>query len=103
MMCIIDVTTLARGYVEVRTHVVLPEELVKAIDTLVGRGKRSQFIEESIREKLRSTILRSALEETAGILSAEEHPEWATRGHVASWVRESRQRSDERLERLQHG
>jgi metal-responsive CopG/Arc/MetJ family transcriptional regulator len=102
-MCILCVTTLARGSVKVRTHVVLPDELVRAIDTLVGRGKRSQFIEEATREKLRGEVLLSALEETAAVLLTEEHPEWATRDHVASWVRESRQQSDERLKRARHG
>ena len=86
-----------------RTHVVLPEELVRGIDALVGKGKRSRFIEEAVREKLRSEALLSALEETAGSLSSEEHPEWSTREQVASWVRASRQQSDERLERFQDG
>jgi Arc/MetJ-type ribon-helix-helix transcriptional regulator len=99
----IYVTILVRGHVEMRTHVVLPEEVVKAIDTLVGRGKRSQFIEAAAREKLRTTALLSALSETAGALSAKEHPEWATRDHVASRVREAQQQSNEHLKRLQHG
>jgi Arc/MetJ-type ribon-helix-helix transcriptional regulator len=97
------VTTLARGAVKVRTHVVLPDELVRGIDTLVGRGKRSQFIEEAVREKLRGEVLLSALEETAAVLLTEEHPEWATRDHVASWVRESRQQSDARLKKARGG
>lgn len=86
-----------------RTHVVLPEDIVKAVDALTGKGKRSRFIEDAVREKLRREALLSALEETAGMLSADEHPEWATREKVASWVRESRQQSDRWLEGRQSG
>ena len=74
----------------VRTHVVLPEELVQALNKEVGKGKRNQFIEQAIREKLRRETLLSALKMTAGVLSAKEHPEWTTGEDVAAWVRESR-------------
>ena len=83
-----------------RTHVVLTEELVRAIDALVGRGKRSRFIEEAVRERLRREATVCALEETAGVLSVEAHPEWATQEGVATWVRESRKLDDTRQERL---
>ena len=85
---------------KMRTHVVLPEELVRAIDAMVGRGKRSRFIEEAVRERLRREAAVCALEETAGVLSVEAHPEWVTREGVAAWVRESRKLDDTRLERL---
>ncbi|MCI0903329.1 MAG: ribbon-helix-helix protein, CopG family, partial [Chloroflexi bacterium] len=44
-----------------RTHVILPEDLVRSVDALAGKGKRSQFIEEAIREKVRIDTLRAAL------------------------------------------
>ena len=86
-----------------RMHVVLPDDLVKAVDALAGKGKRSRFIEDAVREKLRTEALLVALQETAGMLSADEHPEWATPEKVAAWVRESRQHSDRRLEGRQGG
>lgn len=86
-----------------RTHVVLPEELVQEIDKRVGKGQRSRFIEEAVREKLRSEALLSALEETAGVLSAEAYPEWATGKDVARWVRETREQADRRLEDARRG
>ena len=55
-----------------RTHVVLPEELVEDVDKLVGKRRRSRFVEEAIRDKLRRDALLSALEETAGVLSSTE-------------------------------
>ena len=78
----------------VRMHVVLPEHLVKAVDGLAGKGKRSRFIEDAIREKLRRETLVNALEGTAGVLSAKAHPEWATGEQVASWVKSVRQQDD---------
>ena len=81
-----------------RTHVVLPEDLVKAVDALAGKGKRSRFIEDAVREKLRSEALLSALEQTAGVLPVDKYPEWSDREQVASWVRETRQQSDTRLD-----
>lgn len=86
-----------------RTHVILPEDLVRSVDALAGKGKRSQFIEEAIREKVRIDTLRAALKATAGMLSAKDHPEWATSEKVAAWVRESRRQSDERIDRYRRG
>ena len=86
-----------------RTQVILPEDLVDAMDKEAGKGKRSQFIEEAIREKLRIDALRAALEATAGAFSASDHPHWDTPEKVASWVRESRRQSDERIDRYRHG
>ena len=86
-----------------RTHVILPEDLVKSVDELAGKGKRSQFIEEAIREKVRIDTLLAALKATAGMLSAEDYPEWSTPEKVASWVRESRKQSDERIDRYRRG
>jgi metal-responsive CopG/Arc/MetJ family transcriptional regulator len=75
---------------EMRTHIVLPDELVKEIDNFVSKRKRSRFIEEAVKEKLKREALLNALGETAGTLSAEEHHEWETEEEVAAWVRESR-------------
>ncbi len=86
-----------------RTHVILPEDLVKAIDKEAGKGKRSRLIEEAVREKLRKENLLSALKETAGALSAEDHPHWDTPEKVAAWVRESRRQSDLDFEERQRG
>ena len=86
-----------------RTHVILPEDLVKAVDALAGKGKRSRFVEDAVREKLRVEGLLSALKNSAGALSGEDYPHWDTPEQVASWVRELRRESDQRLERLDRG
>ena len=86
-----------------RTHVILPEDLVRSVDALAGKGKRSQFIEEAIREKVRIDTLRAALKATAGAFSAKDHPHRDTPEKVASWVRESRRESDKRIDRFRRG
>ena len=52
----------------IRTHVVLPEELVQALNEVVGKGKKNHFIEQAIREKLRRETVLSAIKMTAGVL-----------------------------------
>ncbi len=36
-----------------RTHVILPDDLVEGVDKLVGKRKRSRFVEEAVLEKLK--------------------------------------------------
>ena len=80
----------------VRMHVVLAQDLVRSVDALAGKRKRSRFIEEAIRDKLRREAVLVALVETAGVLSDEEHPEWLTGQQTASWVKEFRVQNDNR-------
>ena len=86
-----------------RMHVVLPEELVKAVDAMAGKGKRSRFIEDAVRDKLNKERLLAALKDSAGTLSGEDYPHWDTPEQVSSWVRELRRESDQRLERFDRG
>ena len=85
-----------------RTHVILPHELVCRIDQLVGKRKRSRFVEKAVREKLEREALLAALKETAGIFSAEEHPEWATPEGTARWQHELRRQDEARLQKVTH-
>ncbi len=75
-----------------RAHVVLPEELVEEVDRLAGKRRRSQVVEEAIREKL-----GAALRESAGALSPGDYPEWSTPERTSEWVRSMRQRDLTRL------
>lgn len=73
-----------------RAHVVMSDETLREIDRLVGQRSRSRFLEEAAREKLERLALASALEDTAGIVSAQAYPEWRDRHAAAEWVRETR-------------
>ena len=81
-----------------RTHIILPDELVEALDRLVGKRRRSAFITEALRERLGREQLLRALNESAGILKEEQYPHWATPVKVARWVRDIR-RQGERTQR----
>jgi metal-responsive CopG/Arc/MetJ family transcriptional regulator len=83
-----------------RAHIILDNAIVKDIDNLVGKRKRSRFIAEAVCAKLRHLKLLTAVKETAGMLSDEDHPEWKTSEDVANWVRESRKRDGRRLKGL---
>lgn len=80
-----------------RTHVVMPKEMIRAIDHLVGRRCRSKFLTEAAEEKLRRLRQRTALEKVAGSLRDVDVPGWETPEAVSEWVAESRAADDARL------
>ncbi|MGH2583743.1 MAG: hypothetical protein ACRDJE_02380 [Dehalococcoidia bacterium] len=84
---------------DVRTHVVLPREVVADVDRLVGHRRRSRYMAEAIREKLRRDKLVAALEAAAGALKDVDIPHWATPEQTSAWVRELRRQDDESTER----
>ncbi|MGQ0825524.1 MAG: hypothetical protein ACT4OX_10960 [Actinomycetota bacterium] len=73
-----------------RTHVVIADEVVEAMDRLVGERGRSRFLEEAAREKLARIELEAALQKTANTVSAARHPEWRSRRSTAAWVSKTR-------------
>jgi len=79
---------------------VLPAELVRQIDELVGKRKRSAFIEDAVEGRVKRERLRKALEKTAGALKGRLPPEWETPEKAHDWVRKLRAASDERLKRI---
>ena len=72
------------------TNLTLPPDLVAQVDEIAGPRGRSRFVEEAVRRELRRERLREALERTAGVLNAEDYPEWATPEKVVEWVRAQR-------------
>jgi hypothetical protein len=71
-----------------RTHVVLSDQLVKEIDTLVGARQRSMFLTQAAeRELMRLRQLR-ALETVTGAWKDKDHPE--LRQGAAKWVKKIR-------------
>lgn len=85
------------GSTTVRTHVILPKELVEAVDETVGQRNRSHFIEEAVREKLARARLIEAFDRAAGSLADVDIPGWETPEAASEWVRRSRQLDNERL------
>ena len=73
-----------------RTHVILADEVVVAIDQLVGQRGRSRFLEEAGREKLERLELEQALASTAEILKTKDYPEFEDQASINEWVRAQR-------------
>lgn len=72
-----------------RTHVILGDDVVAAIDRLVGARGRSRFLDEAAREKLDRVAVDRAMNVTVGILG-EDYPEFADQGDINDWVRAAR-------------
>jgi hypothetical protein len=80
-----------KGVQVARTHVVMADDVLEAVDQLVGQRGRSRFLEEAAREKLTRVGLEAALRATAGVIRTAHHPEWQDRAATAAWVSELRE------------
>ena len=76
----------------IRTHVLLPEDLVREIDALVGPRGRSAFLVETARDAVRRKELLDFLSSDHPAWKASNHPELAE--GAASWVRRLRAESE---------
>ena len=81
-----------------RTHVVLSEQLVKDIDTLVGTRQRSSFLTQAAEEKLMRLRQLQALEAAAGSWKDKDHPE--LKQGAANWVANLRRQDERRFKKV---
>ncbi|MEO8725105.1 MAG: hypothetical protein ABI383_03185 [Acidobacteriaceae bacterium] len=65
-------------------NLLLPEDLVQAVDSLVGVEHRNQFLVDAVREKVRLVGLLEFLDSDQPFIRDEDHPEWAK--DAAEWV-----------------
>ena len=81
-----------------RTHIVLPDDLIEEIDAIAGPRKRSQFIEEAVRAKVLNERQKRAMEAVlrGPGLDPEKHPYWSTPEKTSEWVHNMRV-EDEKL------
>jgi hypothetical protein len=82
-----------------RAHILLPYDLVKEIDAIVGPRGRSAFLVETAREAVRRKKLLRFLESDTATWKDADHPELAD--GASAWVRELRQESETRRTRKQ--
>lgn len=73
-----------------RTHVILSDEVISAIDKRVGERGRSRFLEGAAREKLERLELDDAFVSVAGILDERDFPEFTDQASINEWVRTQR-------------
>ncbi len=81
-----------------RTHIVLPAELIKEIDALVGPRGRSAFIAETVRAELRKRRLLAFFSREEPAWKDEDHPELAN--GTEAWLHELRRPSRENMEKI---
>jgi hypothetical protein len=82
----------------VRTHVLLPAELVAELDRVAGKRGRSRFLAEAAVERLKRIRRVEAAKAVAGSLATVNIPGWETPASTSEWVRGLRREADERLD-----
>lgn len=82
-----------------RAHILLPQDLVKEIDAIVGPRGRSAFLVETAREAVRRRKLLRFLESDTPAWKEADHPELAQGAEM--WVRGLRQESEKKRVRKQ--
>jgi len=80
-----------------RTHVVLSEQLVKDIDTVVGSRQRSSFLTRAAERELTRIRQLKALD-TVIPWNDKDYPE--LKQGAAKWVRKLRQETDDRFKKV---
>jgi len=78
-----------------RAHVVIPDQLVRAIDELVGSRQRSAFLAQAAERELLRLRQLKALDAAAGAWKDKDHPELRRGADV--WVRKLRQENERRF------
>ena len=80
-----------------RTHVVLSDQLVKDIDTLVGKRQRSIFITQAAEKELMRRRQLQALNQLVA-WNEKNHPE--LKQGAAKYVRKLRREYDQRFKKV---
>jgi hypothetical protein len=78
-----------------RAHIILPQELIHEIDSLVGPRGRSAFLVETARAELRRRRLLSFLRNDKPVWTDKNHPQLGS--DAGAWVKRLRKESDARI------
>ena len=71
-----------------RTNLLLPEDVVKAVDRLAGPRGRSRYVADALRERIKRDERIALLRQAAG--AWKDHPLFPTSDAVVEWVRAGR-------------
>jgi hypothetical protein len=77
-----------------RAHILIPADLLREIDAIVGPRGRSAFLLETAREEVRRRKLLRFLENDEAAWQEADHPE--LKNGSAAWVRKLRSESEQR-------
>lgn len=73
-----------------RTHVVMSDEVIHAIDKEVGERGRSRFLEEAARDRLRRLALEKDLRSRKRLIDPKDYPHWRDTRMTRAWIRSVR-------------
>jgi hypothetical protein len=79
-----------------RAHILIPSDLLREIDAIVGPRGRTAFLLETAREEVRRRKLLRLLESNEAAWREGDHPELG--GGSAAWVRKLRTGGETRTE-----
>lgn len=82
-----------------RAHIVLPEDLIREIDKIVGSRGRSAFLTDLARREIRRRRLLELFKREQPIWKDEDHPE--LKNGAAAWVRKMRAENEGRFRTTQ--
>jgi hypothetical protein len=82
--------------IKARAHVIIEEDIVKEIDRLVGKKKRSSFISGAAKKELKRVKQLSLINKLKGAWKDEDHPELSGKEGTYKWVRKLRD-EDEKI------
>lgn len=80
---------------QTRLHIVIPENLAREIDRMVGKRGRSKFLTQAAEQELKRLRMLQALKRAAGSWKDENHPE--LRHGAARWVAKLRKLDERRI------
>ena len=83
-----------------RIMVPYPPEVIAEIDKIVTQGYRTAFLVDLAKREIKLNRQRNALRAAKGAWTQEDHPELAQ--GAAQWVRDIRQESVKRFEKIEH-
>ncbi len=83
--------------IKTRAHVLIEENLVKEIDRLVGKKKRSNFISEAAKKELKRLKQFSLIKKLKGTWKDIDHPELSGKRGTGRWVRRLREEDEKSL------
>jgi len=83
-----------------KAHLVFPLDVLKEVDQIAGKRKRSLFIVKATQEKLERERFLRTLDETKGAWTDKLHAELRTERDMEKYLREKRSSYRKRLKRI---
>ena len=80
--------------VKTRAHVVVEESILKEIDRLVGKKKRSCFISDAAKIELQRLNQLDVLKKLKGSWKDKDHPDMQGKDGTYKWVRKLREENE---------